>query len=111
MLRNQKANRRDFVKQLGAIGSAAMVTAAIPERAWGYRSSLNRPKFASIGLRNQGWAITSKTLPFADFVALAVWIAESWMKMSPGWKKHKDESQMLMRIIARSWTAKISTPL
>ena len=71
MLRNQKANRRDFVKQLGAIGSAAMVTAAIPERAWGYRSSLNRPKFASIGLRNQGWAITSKTLPFADFVALA----------------------------------------
>ena len=27
--------------------------------------------FATIGLRNQGWAITSKTFKFADFAALA----------------------------------------
>jgi hypothetical protein len=27
--------------------------------------------FATIGLRNQGWAITSKSTRFADFAALA----------------------------------------
>ncbi|MCS5618147.1 MAG: gfo/Idh/MocA family oxidoreductase, partial [Pirellulales bacterium] len=30
-----------------------------------------RPVFATIGLRNQGWAITDKTFRFADFAALA----------------------------------------
>ena len=30
-----------------------------------------RPVFATIGLRNQGWAITSKSFPYADFAALA----------------------------------------
>jgi predicted dehydrogenase len=40
-------------------------------RAFGYLSANSRPVFATIGLRNQGWAITSKTIPFADFAALA----------------------------------------
>ncbi|MBW3542945.1 MAG: Gfo/Idh/MocA family oxidoreductase [Planctomycetes bacterium] len=40
-------------------------------RAFGYRSSNDRPVFATIGLRNQGWAITSKSFGFADFAALA----------------------------------------
>lgn len=31
----------------------------------------DRPQFATIGLRNQGWHITSKSLKDADFVALA----------------------------------------
>jgi len=30
-----------------------------------------RPVFATIGLRNQGWTITEKSLKFADFAALA----------------------------------------
>ncbi len=30
-----------------------------------------RPVFATIGLRNQGWTITSKSFKFADFAALA----------------------------------------
>jgi len=40
-------------------------------RAFGYRSANDRPIFATIGLRNQGWAITSKSFGFADFAALA----------------------------------------
>jgi predicted dehydrogenase len=40
-------------------------------RAFGFESSSERPVFATIGLRNQGWAITSKSFKFADFAALA----------------------------------------
>lgn len=40
-------------------------------RAFGDRASNDRPVFATIGLRNQGWAITSKSFGFADFAALA----------------------------------------
>lgn len=40
-------------------------------RAFGYQSPNDRPVFGTIGLRNQGWAITRKTFKFADFVALA----------------------------------------
>jgi predicted dehydrogenase len=36
-----------------------------------FASALDRPVFATIGLRNQGWAITQKSLKFADFAALA----------------------------------------
>ena len=35
------------------------------------QSPNDRPVFATIGLRNQGWAITQKTFKFADFAALA----------------------------------------
>jgi predicted dehydrogenase len=41
------------------------------DRADGYQSPNERPVFATIGLRNQGWAITSKSIRFADFAALA----------------------------------------
>ena len=71
MSRVNKTSRRKFVKQLGVVGALGMVASTAPRRAIGYQSPLNRPKFATIGLRNQGWAITNKTLPFADFVALA----------------------------------------
>jgi predicted dehydrogenase len=40
-------------------------------RAVGYQSPNERPVFATIGLRNQGWTITSKSFRFADFAALA----------------------------------------
>jgi hypothetical protein len=40
-------------------------------RALGYQSANERPIFATIGLRNQGWAITQKSFRFADFAALA----------------------------------------
>ena len=40
-------------------------------RAIGYQSPNDRPVFATIGLRNQGWTITEKSFRFADFAALA----------------------------------------
>ena len=70
MLRARKTSRRQFLR-----GAAAGATAAIllpsANRAIGYESSNDRPVFATIGLRNQGWAITSKSFNFADFAALA----------------------------------------
>jgi hypothetical protein len=58
-----------------ALRSAAFGAAAIclPSalRAAGYRSPSDRPVFGTIGLRNQGVTITSKSTQFADFAALA----------------------------------------
>ena len=53
-----------------AAGSAGLLLSA-GKRADGYQSPNERPVFATIGLRNQGWAITSKSTRFADFAALA----------------------------------------
>lgn len=63
-------NRRRFL-QSGAALSAAAVIGRPSSRAWGFQAANDRPRFATIGLRNQGWGITSKSLPLADFVALA----------------------------------------
>ena len=68
--------RRGFLKGVAATGSAALFAPAqwlMPssKRAFGYQMANDRPVFATIGLRNQGWAITSKTFPFADFAAFA----------------------------------------
>ena len=62
-------NRRAALRSI-ALGAAAI---AVPStvRAAGYRSANDRPVFATIGLRNQGITITSKSLQFADFAALA----------------------------------------
>lgn len=62
--------RRQFLQGLAATGAAG-VLATSPLRAFGYQSANDRPVFATIGLRNQGWAITSKSFKFADFAALA----------------------------------------
>ena len=51
--------------------AGASVVACSPFRASGYQSPNDRPVFATIGLRNQGWAITSKSFKFANFAALA----------------------------------------
>lgn len=70
MPRSQQATRRGFL-QATAGAAAAGVLLPSADRACGFQSANDRPVFATIGLRNQGWAITSKTTPYADFVALA----------------------------------------
>ena len=62
-------SRRRFVQGLAA-GSAGLALST-SRSAHGYQSANERPVFATIGLRNQGWAITSKSFKFADFAALA----------------------------------------
>ncbi|WP_166819688.1 Gfo/Idh/MocA family protein [Thalassoroseus pseudoceratinae] len=65
-----RPSRRQFLQGLAAAGAAGMVLPA-SERAFGYESPNERPVFATIGLRNQGWGITNKSFKFADFAALA----------------------------------------
>lgn len=64
------ASRRQF---LHGVAAAATTTLLLPQgrRAHGFVAANDRPVFATIGLRNQGWAITSKSFGFADFAALA----------------------------------------
>jgi predicted dehydrogenase len=54
-----------------AAAGAAGILLPSTRRAFGYQSPNERPVFATIGLRNQGWAITDKTFGLADFAALA----------------------------------------
>lgn len=67
---SQQTSRRQFLKTTAAAGAASILLPST-NRAFGYASPNDRPVFATIGLRNQGWSITSKSLQFADFVALA----------------------------------------
>ena len=63
-------DRRDFLQTTGAAIAAGvfMGTTAVTR---GQGSPNERPTFATIGLRNQGWAITDKSTKFADFAAFA----------------------------------------
>ncbi len=70
MFMTRQTNRRAFLQGVAAAG-AASVALTSSQRAFGYQSANDRPVFATIGLRNQGWEITQKTTPFADFAALA----------------------------------------
>jgi predicted dehydrogenase len=65
-----QTTRRHFLQGLAATGAASVF---LPSAKWayGYQSPNERPVFATIGLRNQGWAITSKSFKFANFAALA----------------------------------------
>lgn len=67
---SQQTTRRQFLQTSAAAGAAAIFLPST-NRAFGYQSANDRPVFATIGLRNQGWTITSKSLKFADFAALA----------------------------------------
>jgi predicted dehydrogenase len=70
MSHSRQSTRRQFLQNVAAIGAAgAMFT--LPRQSSAIQSPNERPVFATIGLRNQGWAITQKTLGMADFVALA----------------------------------------
>ncbi|MEO1619171.1 MAG: Gfo/Idh/MocA family oxidoreductase [Planctomycetota bacterium] len=62
-------NRRRFLTTASALGAAGMVHSSV-SRAYAATSPLEKPVFATIGLRNQGWTITNKSFKFADFAAL-----------------------------------------
>jgi len=66
----RQTSRRQFLGGVAAAGTASILLPS-SRRAFGFESSSERPVFATIGLRNQGWAITSKSFGFADFAALA----------------------------------------
>ena len=63
-------NRRSFLRSTSAI-AAAGVFAGTSRYSIAQDSPNERPVFATIGLRNQGWAITNKSTKFADFAAFA----------------------------------------
>ena len=67
---SQPSSRRQFLQGIAAAGTASIL---VPSSNWafGYQSPSERPVFATIGLRNQGWSITSKSFGHADFAALA----------------------------------------
>lgn len=67
---SKQTSRRQFLQGVAAAGAATILRPSM-QRAYGYQSANDRPVFATIGLRNQGWAITSKSFKFADFAALA----------------------------------------
>jgi predicted dehydrogenase len=70
MSNDRQTTRRQFLQGVTAAGAASLVLSS-SDRARGFQSANDRPVFATIGLRNQGWAITSKSFRFADFAALA----------------------------------------
>ncbi len=70
MPKSHSIARRSFLQGVAGLGGAAILSSSM-QRAAGYQSANDRPVFATIGLRNQGWTITSKSFKFADFAALA----------------------------------------
>jgi predicted dehydrogenase len=70
MSASRSTSRRGFLKGAAATGTAITFSSAV-NRAMGFQSPNERPVFATIGMRNQGWTITSKSFKFADFAALA----------------------------------------
>ncbi|TWU22179.1 Inositol 2-dehydrogenase [Novipirellula galeiformis] len=63
-------SRRHFLQGVAAAGTATILSSSA-NRVLGNESANDRPVFATIGLRNQGWTITQKSFRFADFAALA----------------------------------------
>lgn len=70
MSSSHQTTRRGFLQGVAAAGAASIILPS-GNRAHGYQSANDRPVFATIGLRNQGWTITNKSFKFADFAALA----------------------------------------
>lgn len=66
----RQSTRRDFLQAVAAAGSVAALPAA-SNRVSAAESPNERPSFAAIGLRNQGWVITRSALEATDVVALA----------------------------------------
>ena len=69
MTNHNQTTRRQFVGTVTA--GAAGLMLPFGSQAKASQSPNERPVFATIGLRNQGWTITSKSTKFADFAALA----------------------------------------
>ena len=70
MTYSTRLNRRHFLRTTTA-AAAAGVFAGTSSSSLAQDSPNDRPVFATIGLRNQGWTITSKSTKFADFAAFA----------------------------------------
>lgn len=66
----RQASRRQFLQGIAAAGAAGILLPS-SHHAFGFQSTSERPVFATIGLRNQGWEITNKSFQFADFAAFA----------------------------------------
>jgi predicted dehydrogenase len=64
----RQTSRRYFLQGVAAMGTAAAMAPSM-NRVFA-QSANDRPVFATIGLRNQGWTITEKSFKFADFAAL-----------------------------------------
>ena len=65
-----RLSRRRFIQTSSAVAAAGYFVGTGRQAA--ARISPNeRPVFATIGLRNQGWTITDKSTKFADFAAFA----------------------------------------
>ena len=63
-------NRRRFIQGATAAGAGGLFFGSV-RTSRAQESANDRPTFATIGLRNQGWSITSKSFKFADFAAMA----------------------------------------
>jgi predicted dehydrogenase len=102
---SHKPTRRDFIKGVAATGAAAAVWTPTTSKAVSSVSPNDRPVFATIGLRNQGWTITEKSLKFADFAALADVDANvlgaNVEKVEKGQKKKPDSYKDYRRILDR----------
>ncbi|NND95919.1 MAG: Gfo/Idh/MocA family oxidoreductase [Pirellulaceae bacterium] len=70
MSTSRQTTRRIFLQGVTAVGTASILSSST-RRVFAQDSPNDRPVFATIGLRNQGWTITSKSFKFADFAALA----------------------------------------
>ncbi len=91
---SHQSSRRGFLKTAASTGAAAVLSPS-GNRAFGYTSPNERPVFATIGLRNQGWTITSKSFQFADFAALVdvdSKVLASNIKLSEEAQKKKPDS-------------------
>ena len=67
---SRPVDRRRFLQTASAV-AAAGAFAGSGRRAPGREAANDRPVFATVGLRNQGWEITNKSTRFADFAAFA----------------------------------------
>ncbi len=63
------SSRRQFLGSIAAGTAGVMMCSS--GRVFAADSPNERPVFATIGLRNQGWTITTKSTKFADFAAFA----------------------------------------
>ena len=70
MTSHRRPTRREFL-QTAAAASTATILPKSSTPLFGAESPNERPAFASIGLRNQGWVITQSALEATDVVALA----------------------------------------
>ena len=101
---SQQSSRRQFLQGIAAAGSASIL---LPSSQWafGYQTPSERPVFATIGLRNQGWSITSKSFGFANFAALAdvdsSVLAENVAKVEKGQGKKPDAYKDYRKILDR----------